>query len=66
MPGAEGRRPDDSGAPQHLGRLRAGLVRGASAGCGLAWCAAPESEQALRALLEAGGLQPQGVYRCLV
>ncbi len=42
------------------------VPRSISAGCGLAWCAAPESEQALRALMEAGGLRPQGVYRCLV
>lgn len=37
-----------------------------TAGCGLAWCALPESEAALRALMTAHGLQPQGVYRCMI
>lgn len=37
-----------------------------SADCGLAWCAKPESEEALRGLMEAQGLQFQGIYRCLV
>lgn len=37
-----------------------------SADCGLAWCAKPESEEALRGLMEARGLQFQGIYRCLV
>ena len=37
-----------------------------SAGCGLAWCATPESEPALRGLMQAHGIHFQGVYRCLV
>lgn len=37
-----------------------------SAGCGLAWCAAPESEPELRALMTAHGLHAQGIYRCMV
>ena len=37
-----------------------------SADCGLAWCAACSSEQALRELMQAHGLRFQGIYRCLV
>ena len=37
-----------------------------SAGCGLAWCAAPESENALTALMQRHRIAPQGVYHCLV
>lgn len=37
-----------------------------SADCGLAWCANPEREGQLRALMEANHITPQGIYRCLV
>ena len=37
-----------------------------SADCGLAWCARPESEAALRSLMAEEGLRFQGIYRCLV
>ena len=37
-----------------------------SADCGLAWCAAPESEQPLQRLMETNQIRFQGVYRCLV
>ena len=37
-----------------------------SADCGLAWCAKNESEDALLALMVAGGITPQGIYHCLV
>lgn len=37
-----------------------------SADCGLAWCAKPESEAALRGLMAEEGLRFQGIYRCLV
>lgn len=37
-----------------------------SADCGLAWCAAPESEEALRELMVSRKLQYQGIYRCLI
>jgi hypothetical protein len=37
-----------------------------SADCGLAWCARPESEAALRGLMAEEGLRFQGIYRCLV
>lgn len=37
-----------------------------SADCGLAWCAKPESEEELRALMAEHGLRFQGIYRCLV
>ena len=37
-----------------------------TADCGLAWCAAPESEDALRQLMERHGIEPQGIHYCLV
>ena len=37
-----------------------------TAGCGLAWCAALESEDALRRLMEEKGIKPQAVQSCLV
>jgi hypothetical protein len=37
-----------------------------SAGCGLAWCAELESEDALTALMQQYHIAPQGVYHCLV
>ena len=37
-----------------------------SAGCGLAWCACPESEEALTALMREHGITPQGIHHCLV
>lgn len=37
-----------------------------SANCGLAWCAKPESEPALRLLMEENGQRFQGIHRCLV
>lgn len=37
-----------------------------SAGCGLAWCASPESEQALVDLMGRHSLTPQGIHHCLV
>lgn len=42
------------------------VPRSITADCGLAWCAAPDSEKGLRALMEEGGIRCQGVYRCLV
>ena len=37
-----------------------------SADCGLAWCAPPESEDALRQLMECHAIPNQGIYRCLI
>ena len=37
-----------------------------SAGCGLAWCAEPESEAALTIMMQQHHITPQGVYHCLV
>jgi len=37
-----------------------------SADCGLAWCAGPEREAALMEHMRAHGIEPQGIYRCLV
>lgn len=62
----------DAMAMEHLCRARQAdgrmipVPRSISAGCGLAWCAAPESEKNLRALMESEGIRFQGVYRCLV
>lgn len=37
-----------------------------TADCGLAWCAEPEWEEALRAAARAAGISFQGVYRLMV
>ena len=42
------------------------VPRTISAGCGLAWCAKLESEDALRTLMELKGIAPQEVCECLV
>ena len=42
------------------------VPRAISAGCGLAWCAGLESEDALKALMEAQGISCQGIHHCLV
>ena len=42
------------------------VPRAISAGCGLAWCAKLESEEALRKLMEEKGIVPQAVQECLV
>lgn len=42
------------------------VPRSISAGCGLAWCAKLESEDALRKLMEQKGIIPQAIQECLV
>lgn len=42
------------------------VPRSISAGCGLAWCAQPESESALRSLMAQSRLACQAVHLCLV
>lgn len=42
------------------------VPRSISAGCGLAWCAALESEAVLRKLMEQNGIEPQEVVSCMV
>lgn len=42
------------------------VPRAISAGCGLAWCAKLESEEALRKLMQEKGIVPQAVQECLV
>ena len=42
------------------------VPRSISAGCGLAWCAKLESEEALRKLMQEKGIVPQAVQECLV
>ena len=37
-----------------------------SADCGLAWCAPPECEDALRQLMERYAIPGQGIYRCRI
>ena len=37
-----------------------------TADCGLAWCAAPGSEDILTELMKLNGIKPQGIYRCMV
>jgi len=42
------------------------VPRSISAGCGLAWCARPESEAALRSLMDGQNLRFQAIHRCLI
>jgi len=42
------------------------VPRAISAGCGLAWCAKLESEEALRKLMQEKGIVPQAVQEYLV
>ena len=42
------------------------VPRSISAGCGLAWCAKLESEEALRNLMREKGIHPKPVQECLV
>lgn len=42
------------------------VPRSISAGCGLAWSAKPESEQALRALMTDAALSFQDIHICLI
>ena len=37
-----------------------------TADCGLAWCAANESEDALLNLMVQQNITPQGIYHCLI
>jgi len=37
-----------------------------TAGCGLAWSARPESEEALRALMDAHKILPQAIQQCII
>ena len=36
------------------------------AGCGLAWCARPESRDVLCEFMERNGIHPEGLWECLV
>lgn len=42
------------------------LPRSISAGCGLAWCAAPEDEARLREFMQRQGIGCQEIHLCLV
>ena len=42
------------------------VPRSISAGCGLAWCAKPESIDSLKELMEKQGIIPQEIQECLV
>ena len=37
-----------------------------SAGCGLAWCSAPENEDVIREALRFAGLKEQAIHNCLI
>lgn len=37
-----------------------------SAGCGLAWCAAPEEEEKLLSAMGDQGIPHQGLHRCII
>lgn len=42
------------------------VPRSISAGCGLAWCAEPESEAMLGELMRICGIVPQDIHRCMI
>lgn len=42
------------------------VPRRISAGCGLAWCACPESRETLEILMHKNNIEPEGIYECLV
>ena len=42
------------------------VPRSITAGCGLAWCASPDSEAALVALMNDKGVRYQVIHNCLV
>lgn len=42
------------------------VPRAISAGCGLAWCAPPESAGQVRAAMARVGLEPEALHECLV
>ena len=37
-----------------------------SAGCGLAWCAPPQSREALLDVMERNGLRYEGIHLCMI
>ena len=37
-----------------------------SAGCGLAWCSAPEAEDVIREVLKSAGIREQAIPNCLI
>lgn len=42
------------------------VPRAISAGCGLAWCAALESREMLKDVMESVGIQEEDMHECLV
>lgn len=42
------------------------VPRSISAGCRLAWCAPLTAEEDIRAVMEARGIGPEGLYECMV
>lgn len=42
------------------------VPRSLSAGCGLAWCAPPESETALKELLAGAGIEAEAMCECMI
>lgn len=42
------------------------VPRTISAGCGLAWCATPESEASLKALMLEMKVEAEGIYECFL
>ena len=37
-----------------------------SAGCGLAWCSAPDNEKRIREVLDLAGLKEQAIHYCII
>lgn len=52
-------------AEQADGRLIP-VPRSITAGCGLAWCAAPDSRSSLERVMEKNGVRYQAIHECLV
>lgn len=48
-----------------LGRLIP-VPRSISAGCGLAWCAAPEEREQIKELLQSAEIEEEALHECLV
>lgn len=42
------------------------VPRSISAGCGLAWCAAPEQREELRLLLDRLNLEEEALHECMI
>ena len=42
------------------------VPRSISAGCGLAWCAAPAEREAILSVMEEAGIESEALHECIV